>query len=112
MSAHAQPVALPPRGTPARRAWFVRLTASALLPGFSVAMAVLSVRALDLAAVQVAPWGDLAGWFVTGLIVAGVFGIVCLFQNTTRVVGAFAVAVAVFGNPFAFALALGAMGLA
>lgn len=103
---------IPPRGTPARRAWILRLLANALLPGFTVAMSVMSIRALDLAATVGAPWGDLGGWFTTGLIAAAVLGVACMFDKRTRVAGVFALSIAVLVNPVAFALVLGAMGLA
>jgi len=112
MADEAVRVAIPPRGTPALRAWWLRLLATALLPGFAVAMGIMSIRALDLAAAEGAPWGDLAGWFTTGLIAAGILGVVCVFDKRTRVVGFFAIAIAIFVNPITFALTLGAWGLA
>lgn len=111
MADQAAPVAIPPRGTPALRAWWLRLAATALLPGFTVAMGIMSIRALDLAASVGAPWGDLGGWFTTGLIAAGILGVVCIFDKRTRVVGCFALLIAILVNPVTFALALGAWGL-
>lgn len=99
------------RGTPARRQWYRRLALNALLPGFSVAMAVLALRALNLGDSEGGVWLDLRGWFVTGLIVCALLGFTCMFEKRTRAVGIFALAVALLMNPFSFALALGILGL-